>query len=733
MNFSSASKVTDVIRACDQAEIVRGDNRARVNRLFNGETLINDTDGRKMGLEINVNLGEAPVIAQHGRRQYNQAFDSGAVYFRVSLPDAPQDKASQWGTFITRKINKILKRSQAYTYLHRNQWASVLLHGVAPKVWFGRWGWRPKYIALEDFRVPTDTECSLENLSWFAVRRNWTEGELAQRVFGSGAKAGWNKTAMAQILDSYHDKNTEHTNYTYHQSPEKMAELIKQNGGFYASDAVPTIPLWNFYFKDDDNSWRLRVVPDMRVIGANINEFLYDDGGAVVQSDLNRILHIQFGDLNNKTPFLYHSVRSLGFLLTEPIFHSNLLQCRFLQHIHEHMNVWLRSTDPADRAKAQLINLYNKAFLPPGISIVSQNERHQIDANLVQMGIDRMKQLKAEASVSYTQDAEPRKEDETATGVMARVSAVNAMMSGLLSLAFKSEAYAYEEICRRFCLTGTEDTDCRRFQQDCLEYGIPASYFNVNLWDVEPEIPMGNGNPTMEMAKANALMQARNAFSPQAQQEILRNFTLAVTDNPRQAERLVPAVPTVTAAQEVAQVIFGVLLRGLPAVVPTGTEPIQLAQTLIGLISGELAMAEKTGNIADAREILGMNNAVQFTQGIVAQIEQDQANAPMAKEMASVLGKLSNTIKGFEQRLQEQQQQQSGGDPAAAAKIQAITQTAQVKNELAHEKAIQTQAQKEAAFHLEERRKDAGTAADIARAHLHEALTPKPKPATNGE
>lgn len=411
MNFSSCEKVMSTIQATDEPAFIQGSNRRKINDLFNGAPLLSEADAKKLKLKINCNLGEAPVLGQSGRRQYQNAFLSRSNFFSVRIPDAPPEKQADWGAFITRQINKRLKSSLKYFELQRSKWAAVLLHGYAPCIYYNSWGVQPEFVALEDFRVPTDTRCDLSNLSWFAVRKSYTEGELSRKVFGKHSDKGWNKRVVAQILDQYHDSNWEAGEAKWSDQPEKMAELIKQNGGFYAGDAVPTIPLFHFYFCDDTNprrpEWRLRVVPDTATLSVPTSEFIFDDGKTKVADDIGHILQMQYGDLNNKPPFLVHSIRALGFLLMEPIFHSNLLDCRFLQHVHEHMNAWIRVQDVQGKARAQKIDLYNLGILPDGVTVVPNTERHQIDPNLIAMAGERMQELKQQASVSYTQDSEP--------------------------------------------------------------------------------------------------------------------------------------------------------------------------------------------------------------------------------------------------------------------------------------------------------------------------------------
>lgn len=735
MNFETADKVLATVQATDEAAYIQSNNRAKINQLFNGSPLLDDGDAKKIGLRVNCNFGEAPVLGQHGRRQYSTAFLSRQNFFTVRLPDAPTQKQADWSAFITRKINKALKSSLKYFELQRAKWAAVLLHGYAPTIYEDTFCTQPEFVALEDFRVPTDSRCDLSNLSWFAVRKPYTPGELAKKVFGKYSVHGWNKKEIGRILDTYKEQNWEPGEAKWSNEPEKLAEIYKQNGGFYAGDAVPTIPLFHFYYQDDRNprrpEWRLRVVPDTTTLSVGTNDFLFDDGKTKVASEIGHILQMQFGDLNNKPPFLIHSVRSMGFLLMEPIFHANLLDCRFIQHVHEHMNPWLRVLDPQAKARAQKVDLYDKGIVPDGVTIVPAAERHQINPMLIEMAKDRMQQLKQEAAVSYTQDTEPgRKEDETATAVMARVSQVNAMMSGLLLTGRTYETFHVTEICRRFCLKGTNDRSAMDFQRAARKFGIPSVWLDPDLWDIEVDMPLGNGNPTMEMAQGQMLMAQRPAFDATAQQEILHEWTIAVTGDPRKAERWAPIGKQrgVTDAQEHAELAFSTLMLGVPVRQREGLPLIDQIETMLGLIAGVIARIEQTGNMATASEIAGLINAAQYTNGMIQKLGADKAQAPRAKQYAQTLSKLMNAVKGFQQRLAQAQKAAAkngeNGDNGAAemmqtvAKVKGMAMQAATKAKISEANARQKMRHKDQAFVSEQKRKNLQTIGDEQRKNL---------------
>jgi len=130
-----------------------------------------------------------------------------------------------------------------YFETQRETFASVVAHGIGPKMWLDEDSWLPEMVALEDLRVPTDTRTSLKNLSWFALRKKYTVGELTDKAISENADKGWQRQNVMSILKEYVGQATQLTDSTVYENPEYYADLMKQNGGFYYSDASPSIPL----------------------------------------------------------------------------------------------------------------------------------------------------------------------------------------------------------------------------------------------------------------------------------------------------------------------------------------------------------------------------------------------------------------------------------------------------------------------------------------------------------
>lgn len=749
-NFSSASKVSSTISAGQDTERLRAENRVKVNKLFDGFPPMEADVAAKIGVKINVNWLEGKVIEQQGVDQYVTAFTRQANYFKVNLPNVPVDKAVDWSTFITQKLNRPLKKSKKFFNLIKEKSASVVRHGIGPQTWYSKTSWLPSFVAIEDLRIPTDTKTSLDNLMWFGIRKRYTLGEFAEKTFDEEADSGWNKPVVAKILDAYKEETNTGPNYDWSTNPEKMLELYKQDMGFWMSDAVPTIAVWHFFHlegKGKDRHWELKIVPaEFGVKGVTSDTFIYDGSDSDDKEQakqLENILHVQFGNLSGKTPFMYHAVRSLGFLLMEPCYWSNLIRCRFLQHVWENFNLLLRGGDPGDRARTQKVELFDKAWLPEGVSIVPQTERHQIDPQLVEFAMAQMKQLMGEASSSYTQDSDTgTAKEQTAFETGVKLNQVNRMMASILNDVSQQETFAYTEIARRFCIEDSDDEDVIKFRKACAAYGIPKEMLDVDEWDITPEMPMGSGNQSIEMAQATQLMAQRGAFNGDAQAEILHIWTSAVTNNPRLASILAPLGQNqkVTDSQRDAEFAFGTMMLGVPVRMKPGLNPVDQVETILGLTAGVIQRIEKSNDqMATEGEIAGLNTNLQYAQGLIAQLAQDPQQKSKVKEYSDSMGQLMNALKGFEQRLQQKQQADSVKEnisinykdafpsiqrqmEAKAGFVPATEQNAQVDpktQKAVHGMAIkdaqfqQKQKHSSIAFDQEQERKNAQTAAEI--------------------
>lgn len=726
-NFSTASRVLQAIRASDDIARVQGENRTKVLHAANCFPPLSEEDAKKNGIKINVDFGEFKETLAKATQQLTSAFMQNQFFFTVKLPLAPAEHRSDWEAFITQEINRPLRESLEYFELHRSRWTSVVSHGIAPMVWLCDDKWLPTFCPLSDLRIPTDTLVDFRNLKSWARMVPYTPFDLMTEAFNDKENNHWKKQLVANILKNYKQTNftDASNNYDFYTDVEKFQSLMKQDGCYYGCDAMPTINLWHFYFEDLDEhgvkGWYMRVVPAGEVVkGTTADKFLWESNDPVART-WQELIHCQYGDLNADAPSKFAEVRGLGFTLLDPIFYSNLTTCRLMQHVHDNFNIWLRLSDNAEKARAQVQEFSNLGVLKQGVTVVPTNERHQIDSGVLEMALAQMKQLQVQKSSSYTQQADTgTQKEQTAFETRVKMEQVNAMMSGILMVAFKYESYADREICRRFCLKNSSDPDIIKFRNRCIDAGVPEQWLDVAHWEVEPVTPLGMGNPTIAQAAAQQLMALSPKMSPEAQQEVLHENVLVVTKDPRKAARLAPVSgkPMESDAKREAVGYFGTLMTGV-AIPLSSSSLIDQIDALEPLLAGKITQITKRDNMASFDEGVGLQNVGAYLSQAIQQLGQDEQQKEKVKQYSDSLGKLMNEMKALVQRGVAARNKNNGDgnghDSELQSKLKADQAVAAAKGRSVEAKAAQTIHHKELGFKSQQARDDARAAAEQRR------------------
>lgn len=739
MKFSTASVVEQLTWSMRLADYPRSLNRARINDLFNGSPPYTAEEERINNIAINVNFLEGTKLAHDGRSQFANAFQKPGQFFTCRTDMGPRHKRQQCGITVTREINRLMKRSPYYFENMRAKWAQLVLHGIGPCAWETRHNWCPDPVGIEDVMIPSNTLITMKNLPFFAIFRSYTCEELYRLTHGPKVDSAWQMDNVNAVLKWASDETAKlsSTNWPQVWSPEKMTERMKEDSGLFASDAVPTIDTWDFYFWNDANKvqgWNRRIVldgygqpgvggivpgqkpsaPEKNQIGGN-NQFLYNPGDRKYGSKLSEVVNFQFADLSAVAPFRYHSVRSLGFLLYAVCHLQNRLRCKFNEAVFEALMMYMRVKSMDDAERALKINLISRGIIDETVQFLSPAERWQVNEALAEMGLAHNQKIINENSSSYVQSQGKTNPDveKTAFQVRAELNATTQLISAALLQAYQYQTFEYHEIFRRFCIKDSRDVDVRTFRLNCLKAGVPEKMLVEEAWDLEPERVMGAGNKTLEMAIAQQLMEWRPLYDPESQRTILRDATLAITDDPGKTEMLVPEqAEQLTSSKQKAMVAMGSLMLGLPVKFGVTDNRIDVAETLLAEMAIIVARIEKTRGVAKPEELTGLQMVATTINEQIQIIAQDKEQRQRAKQYADALGKLMNMVKAFAQRLKQKMKaaaQNGNGngaiDPKDAAKIKGIELQAAVKAKNTSESHAQRTSQRQVQWEMEEQRK----------------------------
>lgn len=601
----------------------------------------------------------------------------------------------------------------------------------------------PVPLPIASLLIPSETDIDFSNLEWFAVFREWTPTQLYQMTHGPKVDPGWNmRVVMNQLRYIAEQTRKQPNSVAYQYMPERIEELIKQDGGYWGSDAVPTVDVWDCYFREaeDGKGWYRRIFLDWELGKDEIasyrsnggvpnrksetDGFIYTSGKRIFSNYLSEIMHVNFGDCSPVAPFKYHSVRSLGWMIWGVVDIMNRLQCRFTESVFEQLLWFFRVSSQGDFDRIKKAMFTHMGVIPNGISFVTANERFKPDVQIVNSAFSMMNQGLAENAASYVQDFEGGSsgKEMTATETMARVNNVNALVSGMLNLAYTYQNSQYREICRRFCIKNSPYKEVREFRKRCLAEGVPQEMFDVDRWDVEPERTLGGGNKTLEIAQANQLLQMRQFLGPDAQRQVDHIAVEVFTDDPALAEDLAPvdANKPISRSQHDAQLATERLLRGLPFDPMPSMVLEDYVQVWLKDMGVTIQMLQQTGQ-PTMQDVVGLGNLGAHIQKFLEIMGASDEDRPKIRSYMDMLGQLMNVVKGFAQRAMEAQQAQGGQDgnggldPAAIGKIVSQKILAEAKAENTRISHAERTAQKQASFELEQQRKDRELAANIRR------------------
>lgn len=728
------------------ADLPRGDNRAIINRLFNGDPPFDENTAEENNIQVNRNDLEGVNAMAQARRQWTSAFLRPGNLFSVHYDSGTPHKRRQWGHSVARNAARVLKSSRKYVEQTRGSGGNSMLHGIAPSIWKDRRSPIATLLPISSVMIPSETDIDFENLSYLAFFQEWTPAQLWSLTHGPKTDPGWNMPLVQAQWKYVHEQYQKQPNATAFQyMPERIEELIKQDMGFWGSDAVPTVDVWDFYFreKDDGDGWYRRVFLDwgVEVSGTKMPEsrnrtdpandktggFLYTSGKRKYADWLSEFFHCQFADCSAVFPQKYHSVRSLGWLLWGVCDLENRLHCKFTEALFEQLMWFFRVANNEQLTRLRRADFFHFGAIPNDVQWVKAEERYAPPVQLVEAGFQRFKGLIQQNSAAFTQDFSKggaAGKEMTATETMALVNSVNALVSSTFNLAYVYEEFKDREDLRRLCIKNNPDARARKFRKLCIEDGVPEKMLDVDRMEVTRERAMGGGNKTLEMAMVQFLQGMRKNLGPQAQREVDHIAIESATDDARLADRLAPmeeAKPVSNSVHD-AQLATDRLMRGLPFSDRPDMVYEDYVRTWLADLTLLIESAQNAGGMATAEEIVGFQNMAKHIGKFLEIMAQDDDEKPKIAEYQHNLNQLMDLVKGFQQRLIAQAKARAklggnGADPKDAAKAQAMVLQAQTKARLAEQSHAQKTAQRQVSFELKEQQQERQHNAEMRRIH----------------
>jgi len=751
MEFKNAEQVQQICWEMRCADWPRDLNRTRINGLNNGQPPYTDEEVEANNININVNFLESTRLMHDARMQAQQAILKPGNYFRATTDAGAGSKRTLRQNLMTSVINRRMKKSLNYYENVRSKIALNVLHGIGPSCWENNDRWCPDPLGVEDLLIPANTYVTFKNLPFFCILRSLTAPELIRLTNRDKVDKGWNRGLVNQCLE-WIDRESMAlmgSNWPDTWSPSKTEERVKGDGGYYMGDQVPTIDVFDFYYWSDEGDhegWRRRMVLDdwstpasqgasasfsrNSAVEFGRNQWLYNPGNRVFAEQREHIFGCTFADLSAVAPFRFHSVRSLGFLLYSVCHLQNRLRCEFSRAVFESLLMYFRVKDADDAERVLKLELAQRGFIDDSVEFIKAADRYQVNAGLVELGLKENGSLISSNASSFSQSSQTNQGSERKTKfqVMAEINQATTLIAAAVQQFLTYQKQEYREILRRFLRKDSRDIDVVTARKELLRE-IPDRMMVPEAWDAEPEQTLGAGNKTLEMAQAEQLANFRPMYDPEAQRKILRDITLAITDDPARAMDYVPEQPHISDSVHDTQLAFGSLMQGVQVAVRPGLNSVEVVGTMLQLMDQKIKALGPMGSMPD---IAGLQNCAQYANGFIQLLGQDKEMQGTARAMAQVLSKLMNLVKAMAQRLQEQMkkaqsQQGNGADPKDMAKVQAMMMQAKVKAQNARESHAEKTAQRQIQFEQQMKQDSMRTQLELKRKAAESGLELKTK------
>ena len=718
---------------CVLGDWPRALNRVKIQEICNGFPPYSQEEVEENGIVVNSNDLTATRLMHDARQTFTNGFTKTGNAFAVHTDWAAPHKRNFYSSIVTEEANRGIGKSIQFFERQRAKFGMLVLHGISPGVWENQDKVIAQPIAVGDMLIPSNTRLGFENLPFFMIRRSFTGPELQRLTSKEKRDPGWNMGLVKRVLE-WVDRNTmelRSTNWGDNWAPERVSERIKEDGGYYMGDQVPTVDCFDIYAYDDshgEEGWIRRIILDSwgqpqqsgggYTLSRNtelgdlntVNDFLFTSGDRKVASNWQQLAAFQFADLSAVFPAKYHSVRSLGWLTYSSCHMGNRMRCKFYEAVFEALMQMFKVNNADDAQRALHLQLINRGFIDESLKPVPAAERWQPNASLIELGINDNQGIIDRNSSSWTQNQDHSKDrtEKTRFQVMAEVNATSALVGAALNQAYQYEVFEDREMFRRLLRKNSTDVMSRRCRENCLRRGVPEKLLNnPEAWEVEHERTMGGGNKTKELQIAQWLMEQREKFDPESQRDILRDSVLAITDDAARSTRYVPEKPVVSDSIHDTELAFGALMIGAQVSVKSGLNAVEVSGRMLQLMQGKIKEVMQSGGVGTPADVQGLARCSAYIQNYLKILGKNPQEKPKVKKLGEILGKLMNEVKAMAQRQQEmakkqaqaQAQGQNGGmDPKDQAKVKGMLIQAQAKAKIAQDSAAQRTAQRQIQF-----------------------------------
>lgn len=662
--FADAQEVRELCDTMRHADNKRGENRAKIQGLIDGNRPYSQADLRaqSQGWRANVNYREAEGIIQAQRTPYYDLVTEVNPCIQVVIDYGPPNKRQEWQDIIEQEFHRTLFGWDSLDWHIQLRQSEELVHGWGAHLTLDKYDWRPETKVMRDVLFPDGTRSKLDDLEFFCVRDTVKAHELygAIRDKEIARKVGWNVSAVEDaIIEAA-------TTKMGHDGRQITAETVQQrlkNGDMgFGYNGATALTLDHMFVREYGTSKRPGGITHYIVnetTGA-VTEYLYKKRNRF--NEFNEILHFFPFDIGSDGTL--HSIRGLGARIFPFCELYNRLKNHMVDNVLINSGILLTQTGTGvDMQRLMLTVLGPLKILPAGLT-PAQWQPMQLNQGPIPLTRE-LQQTMQENTKTYRQTMADTQQERTATEVAINNADTAKLAKSAHNMEYRSLGKMYREQLRR--LSNPNVTTAHRggkeavaFQERCYRRGVPKAAF-AHVVEVVATRSIGAGSATQRIQVAQALLQLIYPMTgPQEQNNILRDYVAALAGQ-NAPDRYVPRIDSnsiPTDDDSVAVLENDVLVRGGDALVAANQNHVRhgarhLAkdmELIQGLMQGQ----------GDAEMVLGAIDRIgPHTAQHLAYLAKDPTQKTEFEALRGKLTEVSKIADKLRQNIEAQAEKQA--------------------------------------------------------------------------
>lgn len=422
----------------------------------------------------NINFLEAAAQIVNGCVPYDQLLNVDP-YIDVETPFAPDDPNHEtWNEQIAKCFHEMVRRWPEWFSEYQGKNYEMRKHGIGPLMFEDYPNWRFRALDSGAMKVPKDTpSCVSARMSQCCIFTRERVHTIWKHIRDPEAAdaAGWNVPAARNAIMYAMKGDKSLQSWDYYERILLYQDLI---ASFTDGDIIPCVTM---LVQEFDGKISRLMFPEGGFSTPNTSneseDFMFTDIGKY--DNYGQCVVVFFEELGDLRT--WHSVKGLGQKGFR--YHSviNQMLCRMLAGAEMATGLTLQLGDAKSKDAMNLVQRGLVTYIPPGVKVVQQAQAAgflEAPLTVVRVVGNRMDSSLGQANPRILARDDGKGEMPTATQVDQQVAKESSLSQGQLSLHYPVLDAMFAEMFRRASMKGTSDEEAQRFQQKCLDAGVPT-------------------------------------------------------------------------------------------------------------------------------------------------------------------------------------------------------------------------------------------------------------------